>query len=447
MDLSKISTEDLKSIMSGKYSDVSTAGLQAYQASLQQEAQAQQQSQNPQKIPDAADKAFQGGKDQAQAISNQPNSPLMQYLQKGMEAFNALHGGMIKGASGGNLDPGKMGPQALQQSYGQAMQNNKVLSGAGQLAGGMATGVLTSGAASAAMPAGVLGRIAANTIAGGVMGGAQNPGANGSRLENAGKGALLGGGLSAVGEGIGAAAGSAGDYAMQKAVGMRKNTPGMGTSLADQGLWGTASRMEQQVGSKLPIAEQNVQDLVGSLKGNVNSKDLADAVAQVGNRFESPSGITLQGVQGDLNTVKAASDQFGKMSSDLTPQDVLSLKRQGDWLGYTASGNPATSTNANIGSAIANKARGILSDMSDGASAEALGKERALILAKQALEKPDAIHQGAGSSMFFGKLPGQSLIGSTVGQAAVKTSQAAQGAVDPKLLQGLFGATQSTQNQ
>lgn len=88
MDLSKVSTEDLKTIAKGKWSDVSTPGLQAYQSSLQQEQQAQKQSLNPQKIPDNADKAAQGNKDTAQAVSNQPQSPLMTYLSKMKSNYN-----------------------------------------------------------------------------------------------------------------------------------------------------------------------------------------------------------------------------------------------------------------------------------------------------------------------------------------------------------------------
>ncbi len=284
-------------------------------------------------------------------------------------------------------------------------------------------------------------RVGANTALGAGQGAYNNP-------EDRAGGALKGGAAAGLMSGAGEAAsgmlGKASDYLMQRAVGTRKNIPGVGNSLADQGLFGTKNRMLGQVEDKLPMEEANLQELVSSLKGNVDSKDIADAVMKHGEKFVSPSGMTLNSVAPDLEKVTQAAGQFDPSvlgaegpTRGLNPQDLLSLKRQGDWAGYTASGNPASATDAEVGRAIADKSRGLLSDMSGGETAETLGREKALILAKKALEKPETIHQGAGSSLFFGKVPGSSLLGSAAGQAARKGGQAASLFANPAVTQSL----------
>jgi len=69
MDLSGLSVEDLKALQSGKLDNVSIEGLNSIHQQMQQRQQATQQAQNPQQLPDAVDKAAQGGKDNAQPIS------------------------------------------------------------------------------------------------------------------------------------------------------------------------------------------------------------------------------------------------------------------------------------------------------------------------------------------------------------------------------------------
>lgn len=285
-------------------------------------------------------------------------------------------------------------------------------------------------------------RIAANASLGGAQGAIHNPG---DRLGGAERGAALSGALSTAGEGIAGMAGNAANKLMQWSAGMRKNNPAVGESLLDQGIWGTKGGMAGQVSSKLQEEEANLQELVGQLKGNVDSKELADAVAKHGEKFVSPSGITLDSVAPDLEKVTQAAGQFDPSrigaegpTRGLTPQDLLSFKRQGDWGGYTASGNPASATDSEIGRAIADKSRSLLSDMSDGATKETLGREQALIIAKKALEKPDTIHQGLGSGLFFGKIPGSALAGSAGAHLLKDASYTAGTAADPIVLQSLF---------
>lgn len=275
----------------------------------------------------------------------------------------------------------------------------------------------------------------------GAMGGAtavgvQDPNLSASdKLSSFLKGGAIGAGL----QGVGEAAGKIGDYLMQRSVGLRRYTPGIGTSLADQGVIGTKGMMANQVDNKLAAEEDSLQGLVKDLSGTVNSKEIADAVSQKAQRFTLPStGEASPFSQQELQKVRDMSGKLSQMG-DLSASDLLALKRQGDYQGFTAGGNPATSTEAELGRTGANAARTALKNMSPDV-ADSLFKEQALVKANSALSRPDTIHQGNVSSMIFGKLPGQSIAESVGGQAAVKGGQVIS---DPRtqraLEQGLFG--------
>lgn len=407
MDLSKIPTEDLQAIQEGRWKDVSTPGLQEYQSQRQHQAQAQVQAQNPQQIPDSADKVAQGNKPRAKSISlNGPGSA----------------NGMLRDITG--QDPEKVWGQAVGSALlGATPGINKLMpylngSGAGPTAA----------------------RIATNGAVGAAQGAINSPQ---DRLGGAETGALVGGGLGAGSEALQGATRRLGDYLMQRGVGMRRYTPGVGTSLADQGIWGTAGRAENQVEAKLPGAEQAVQDTVNGLQGSIDSQPIADAILDKGGKFKMPGGQPGPGMEQYLEKVSAAAEPFQSQGEggELSPQDLLSLKRQGDWEGYTNSGNPATSLDSELGRAQANKSREMLNDLSGGKTQDVLGREQALILAKKSLERPEAIHQGNGSSLFFGKYPGKTLLETSLGQLGTKTSQALDAGtpqLSRQVLQGLF---------
>lgn len=394
----------------------------------------------PQKQPgiaaDAADKVASGGKPM---MDQPPGSGLMKYLKQGVGMLNAWDASNIKGATFGNWEP----PQFAQE----AMKEHPVIAGAGQAAGGIGAGGAIGELAAGGALAGegitsALSRISANTGAGALQGYLRKPAEGDTRVGNAAFGGALGGGVSAVAEGASAAARPVADKLMKWATGIRKAPEGVGNTLVDQGLWGSKGMMLNQAESGLGREEQNLQDLVGQLKGNVDSQDIADAIAQHGRKFVSPNGITAPQVENDLHKIKDASAQFSSMGEggELAPQDLLSLKRQGDWAGYTASGNPASATDSEIGRTVADKSRSLLSDMSGGETAATLKREQALIFAKKALEKDPTTHMGAGSSLIFGKLPGSAPMGSVGAQALQKSTDLAR---DPLLLQSLFGSANS----
>lgn len=256
---------------------------------------------------------------------------------------------------------------------------------------------------------------------------------------NTALGALTQGGLGVASKGATKLA----DWLQQAASGMTKYRPGVGNNLVDQGIWGTKNSMANQVAEALPAKEQEVQDAVSSISGNSDVQPISDAISSLKGKFLQPStGEAAPRMAGYAQKVSDAADEFSSMGEggEATPQDLLSFKRQGDYDAYTNSGNKATSLEAEIGQAQADKAREMLSSLSDGETARKLADEQALILAKKSLTKPDSIPGGFGAKAFFMKLPGQSLFGSGSAQALQKGAAGGANALsDPRVIQSLFG--------
>ncbi len=253
-------------------------------------------------------------------------------------------------------------------------------------------------------------------------------------------GGLLSGGIQGLGEAANAVGKGVSDFAMKNAVGIRKAPKGTGTSLTDQGLWGTKGGMLQQVQDKLPAEEAKLQALVKGLNNPTDASVLADEVSGLTKKFQTPdSGKTLPLVQGDLDKVRSSAEGIRAMGPQ-SPSDLLALKRQGDWAGYTASGTPASAGEAEIGRTVADKARSLLSDMSSGETAATLGKEQALIAAKKALQKDPTTHQGIGAGLFFGKMPGQDIGMSSLAHVARKAGKLGEKVTGPNSNQMLLNA-------
>lgn len=322
--------------------------------------------------------------------------------------------GATEALSMGNIKPGPI--PGVEDMPG--MQGLGKVLGTGTAAGlgGMGAGALMPKAAGLAAG---LGRTAINGLAGGAQGALQAPGEGETRSGNALRGASLGTLLGGAGEALSGIGSKVADKAMQYAVGMRKFIPGAGNRLVNQGLMGTKDALEGQVGRKLPEVESQVQDLVQSMPNKTPASELADSVSKVGNKFKLSDGTIPDNVQPYADKVRSAAEGINKLG-DRSAVDLLKLKRQGDYLGYTASGNPATSLEAELGQAQGDKARELLSSMSSGQTADKLADEQALILAKKALQKPESIHQGIGSNLIFHRIPGGSLLGSAGAQASQK---------------------------
>lgn len=289
-------------------------------------------------------------------------------------------------------------------------------------------------------PAGALARIGVGAAAGAAEN-ATNRNDPRSLLERSTMGALRGGTIGAGGELVAKGAGKAADWAMQKAVGIKKYIPGVGNTLVDEGMVGTKNMMAGQAESRLAAAENELQNAAASIPGTRPTNQLADAATQRGNKLVTPnSGITLPTVQGDLDKANDLAGWLRKQQPQ-TARDMVSLKRQGDWGSFTKAGDQATSMDADLGVAVANAARGELADMSKGLQTtipDILKREQALTLAKKALERPETIPQGVVPSI-FAKLPGSSLVGSAGAQATQKVGNASKSSTLQALLRMLSG--------
>lgn len=80
-------------------------------------------------------------------------------------------------------------------------------------------------------------------------------------------GGLKGAAMSAVPEGLGKFLKGSGDVAMQAAVGRKKYTPGVGTTLADEGIWGTRKGMTEQVNNQIKNRAEELHELAAEIPG------------------------------------------------------------------------------------------------------------------------------------------------------------------------------------
>lgn len=383
----------------------------------------------PQELQDAAELQRLEAEEELERLEAEEAAaaPESSMLEKAMQMRHALQSGLIKGASLGNIDI----------PYGkEASEQHPVISGAGEAGGAIASGIATG----SALPRGAL-SLAAQGLGTGF---AQKPEGEDSleaRAGNAGTMGMVSTALGGAGKAMSASGNKLADWLMQKSVGMRKNIPGAGVRLVDQGVGGTKGMMQSQVSDKLPEAEARLQALLQGAPGKASADELSSAIAARGKRFQLPSGEVPGNVAKDFESVQQAAGDIRKLGGgQLSPQDLLSLKRQGDYVGYTASGNPATSLQAELGQTQADKAREMLSRMTEGASANALADEQALIMARKGLDRPESL--GAGMSLrdaIYGKIPGSAPVLSGGAHASRKlVGKPGEKLSDPSTIQSLL---------
>lgn len=228
--------------------------------------------------------------------------------------------GMANTASLGNISPPQMKDDASQ--FPMSSMAGK--------AAGMGATMAATGAPVAAMESG-LGRVGASAAANGLSGFLQKPSGEDTleaRGKDAGVGALIGAGAQGLGEG----AGKAGDYLMQKAVGMRKYVPGMGTRIADEGLIGTKGMMARQADTGIQGHEKDLQSAVGQLQGNIEPESLADALRAKAGKYTPTPGESgpLPAPSENVKYINAAHDRADEALSrgTMTPTEGLDISRK-----------------------------------------------------------------------------------------------------------------------
>ena len=81
----------------------------------------------------------------------------------------------------------------------------------------------------------------------------------------------------------------AGDYLMQKAVGMRRYLPGVGETLADQGVIGTQNMMRNQIEKAMETTGQKLGSLAKSVP-EMSTRDVAETIGEKAAKLIGPDG-------------------------------------------------------------------------------------------------------------------------------------------------------------
>lgn len=116
----------------------------------------------------------------------------------------------------------------------------------------------------------VIGRVSAPWIEGGVTGAAQN-------LKDPLSGFLKGSATQGALANVGQLAGKLGDVGMQLSVGRKKYTPGVGETLADEGLWGTQGMMKNQANERMSQAYGDMREAAKNASP-IDSKEIGRQV-------------------------------------------------------------------------------------------------------------------------------------------------------------------------
>lgn len=398
---------------------------------MQKIGQSVQQSQNPQQLPDAADKASQGNNPQAKSISLAP-----------------------RGAAQQDISDLQQMPQGLKNGFAKAI-----------------IGVGTGGAGGmAAEGMGIGGTAAVNAGASGLqqyLGNVLDK--NQDSTQGVGGAAILGGAGSAVLGGIGKAAGGAADRLQQWAMGMKTNVPGAGITAIDQGIRGGRSAMLGQVQNALSGLGDEAGEAIGKL-GRIDSAQAAGPLQKyadslkVGDIVPGHSASDMANAASRAGEVASRGEIDAQAAWELAQKagqsgyrNQKALQNEGAYLaqleqqGYSGAIKEAYQK-ANPGSS--NEVADKFGQMSD------------LYKAQSALSKPETTRSGLPLtdllSLATGAAthePGLALGGIALNHLSKSPAvqsygakglsllgQGAETASDPALIQGLFGASKATQS-
>jgi hypothetical protein len=361
--------------------------------------------------------------------------------------------------------------QALEKS-------NPTASMLGKGAGIAATMLVPGGAA--AKGAGLVKSALAAGTSGAVQGALYNPGdekgvvhnplegdfQGDARAANAATGFLTGAGGTVAGKALG----KVGDVAMQRAVGRKKYTPGVGTTLADEGIIGTKGMMQKQVASKMSSRGDEISDLVDSIPGQIDSDPIAASVRGEAAKFMPRSGAPAAADAQKIGKLGEMADDIqtrGKISpaealdrriiagrrgfrNDDPLESLLGQASKKEQAGYSQALKDGYA-NANPGAP--NKLA--QADQSYGALARAnrsLNEEETLARSLMGLAAKGGVGAGAGylvggpEGAAVGALAGSPIGMSTIGQVSSKSSKAS-GAITNALAKALMESRRNKKSE
>lgn len=197
-------------------------------------------------------------------------------------------------------------------------------------------------------------------------------------------------------EWLGSKAGKVPDYLMQKAVGMKKYIPGVGSELLDQGIMGSKGQMRGQIGSALDTQGQRLENAVQGLDGTVDSQGVADKVSGNLNKYSTSTGIVPEQVRPEFDRVSEIAGDIADRGP-VSPKDALKLKRIAGSVGYKE-GNPLTKLDSRLaqdeGAEYGGQLEKLYSDQNPGLPnqvQDANSKLTALLRGQKALSTPETI--------------------------------------------------------
>lgn len=258
------------------------------------------------------------------------------------------------------------------------------------------------------------------------------------------RGAVVGAGMSLGLDGLSKMLTKPGDAAMQIAVGRKKYTPGVGTTLADEGIVGTERMMERQVGRKLQERGSELGELASEIPGTpFNSQEIARSVAKDAARpMIVPGGQPSAADMTKLSTIREFAEDVASRGAESGPQ-ALSRRVAAGGRSYRGKEDPLQSLVGQLSKLEQQKYSQALKDAhaatSGGSQFADTDKAYAALKRAQAgLSEETSLPKSLGQIIFSGvhKLPGGSAVMSTAGQGLTKSGQLASGANNP-LLRGI----------
>lgn len=268
------------------------------------------------------------------------------------------------------------------------------------------------------------------------------------RLQNL----LLGGATAGTLQGVAKSGGSVADLLQQRAMGLTKFKPGVGTEALESGVYGTKNAMKSKLADLLAAKGQSLEDVVKNIKQPIDSAPIAEAIKQEAAQYTSPGGVTPEIAKPFLEKTLARVNDI-ESRGILPASEQLAIKRIVQKPGYNKFGEPLSK----LESQLSQKEALQIGDAIEAAAAKegnpgqvkALNQSLSKLLsAKTALEKPEPA-SNLGLLMDAAALTGASYYGHPeAGIASVAGRRAMLSPlVQSYVAKGLNSAPQSAANQ
>lgn len=218
-------------------------------------------------------------------------------------------------------------------------------------------------------------------------------------IGNVVKDAVVQGALPEIGSSVisklGSFLGKGADWAQQTAMGMKKYSPGAGTEAIEQGVRGTRAGMQKKMVSALQKQGNATDQMIGGLKGSVDSEPVANRVAEYGEKYISPNGHSTDA------GFDRANDAFDRASGianrgEISPEDARSLAQTAEKAeGYSSANLPRANYNSELARQEAQGYRDSLRDLGTAQNvpiAEQFKSLHNLLKGQKALNTPQALN-------------------------------------------------------